>query len=204
MRPYYVIAGLGRCGTDLIFDATRTAVHNAYGNAHGGFKRCISIKGDQPSSQLCSHRPGYVYKTHDYPQGVESHINGKFIFMFGDPIDLVLSAQHKTNTEEHYLNLRVDPRRANTKDYLTEDTMRLEDMFNDWCKLRTPNVLRVRYETMWENLDKINDFLGIEIELPPKRARTTSRVDYPVEDIIKMEKTYHNLIILINESPDIF
>lgn len=204
MRPYYVIAGLGRCGTDLVFNATRDHIRESYGRCHGGFKRCISAMEHVSPEHLCDHQPGHAYKTHDYPNGVSKHRNGRFVFMFGDPIDLVLSAQYNTNPEEHYMNLRVDPRRAETLDFLTEDTMRLEDMFNDWCRITTPNVKRVRYETMWENIDELNEFLGLEIKLPTKRKRTTNRSDYPQDHIRKMERTYLHLTRSINESPDIF
>jgi len=181
-----IVPSLGRCGSTLLFKALL-----AY------FKNGFFIQ----NMEDVKFKKSYVYKTHCYaPDKVGKNI--KAVFLFGNPFNTVLSAHdRRVNIKAHYKHFETDySQRSNYED---KDTLNLEKHFDSWVKKQTFPLLIVRYETLYDNIEIISNFLNINLQLPCYRTR---KVNWEVLNKNKKQKimnTYGNLYKKINNCPDI-
>ena len=94
--------------------------------------------------------------------------------------------------------------------YLTHniDMFKLEEHFYNWYHAKTSYpILFVRYETMWENLEEIFDFLKLSkkkiINFPKKETRASDWKDEAPEIVDGLESIYGNLRQKFDNLPDI-
>lgn len=182
-----IVAGMGRCGTTLLYKHLRMK-HD--------FVRDIANLNNQDFNNYM------VIKTHDFaaetlPEG------SRVIYLFGDPIDIALSAHNarKVNIEGHYANLHGDF--GMKKNFDSQDTLRLEMNFDSWYKKHSYPVLTLRYEKMWNHIDTIKEFVDWEgFHLPEYKPRVRKNTKSWEANIIKMEETYGSLTKKINTAED--
>ena len=191
---YVIVAGMGRCGTSLVFSSIAEKLEDR------SFVKHI---------ENYSFENGGVYKTHDLPP-LNLSGNPKVIFMFGNPMNIAVSADNVDKESRrndnyewsyaHYNHLHAD---VSKKDlFHKEDTLGLEKQFDLWCKPQTFPLLTVRYETMFYNLHTIKEFLGIsDINFPEKIPRKTNWKEHIFKE--DLEKTYKALNEKIILAPDI-
>lgn len=190
-----IVASLGRCGSTLVYDVLGMRYYRQEYRQHVIYiddhivddyfytPKTIERAFDSPQGEMLrgQYKKGYVYKTHDFPPAyLPPHV--KVIYLFGNPVDLVLSAKQLDGLtvnppDERFtgLDLHIRNFRGNfsEKEQLFEkDVLRLEDNFNRWYKQQSFPLLAIRYETLWENQDAIKEFTGYgNFKLPPQRPR---------------------------------
>lgn len=172
-----IIAGLGRCGTSLVYFGLRQQ-----GLGDGSM---VIDWGD------VDFKDGYIYKTHaPAPETLPDNV--KVIFMFGNPMNIALSVQQKFSGEflkHHYRNLWAD---SSEHDKIFEkDTLNLEDNFDSWYKEQNFQMMTLKYETMFNHLDKIREFIGWNADFPSKISRSTNYDNHPKRE--ELNKTYKSL-----------
>lgn len=102
--------------------------------------------------------------------------NTPAIYMYGDPIAALKSQKHRGLAELNYKKLQID-RHEQDQEYTDEKMLRLmESQYNSWmaCKHDFTNILFIKYETLYDNLDNIASFLDIDMtDFPVKHPRTS-------------------------------
>lgn len=187
MYDTIIVAGLGRCGTTLVFDSLSQI-----------YKSCGFLI-DIPNKFL---RGNAVYKTHSYPNNIQNK-NSLLIFMYGNPYDIVKSVHCTKGLNKHMHYKHLKSKFNNVTRWKFEDTLNLEKLFDTWVDFvesgkNINDVLFIRYESLYENINKLNDILNLSLNLPPWRERMFSGVDD-----LDINKTYKNLYDKITNSPDI-
>ena len=183
------VAGLGRCGTTLLYNAIVAAR--------------IADKGFSPRfSDVRLLNPG-VYKTHDRPPSfLPEHV--KVIFLFRNPFEIAISANKMINQWAylHHYNLCSERFQPNHSIFY-EDTLELKKSFDLWYQTQSFTFISIRYESLWEKgtLDTLNRYLNVEVKLP-RRTPSPSRVDrHPQEACIRA--TYASLHEKIQAARDV-
>lgn len=154
-------------------------------------------------------RPGFIYKTHDYPPQTSVNSDCKVIYIFADPVNVVFSLlkifQEISTDEwmrEHFVHLKSEY----VEDFysiIDYDTLHLEAHFDSWiCEDNLP-VAFVRYENLWHNQNNLAEFLNIPLELPPYQSRRAHQVSEP-QIVKRLEQTYSNLRNKIYNCKDFF
>jgi len=142
-----------------------------------------------------------TFKTHLPPP---LKFSGKMIFLFGNPYNIVLSTHFvMQNPKEHYQNFGKDYH-SSWKDFMITDTLNLEFLFDIWHKEQSFPLITVRYETMWQNLDKISKFFDADLRgFPNKIKRVTDWKNYEmIGDLTDFKNTYSSLKKKIDEAED--
>ena len=167
------VAGLGRCGTTVTYNALVASRIRS----RGFFSRF---------SDVSLLNPG-VYKTHDRPPNfLPEHV--KVIFLFGNPFEIAISANKMVNEWGylHHYNLCSDKFQPNNS-ILYEDTLELEKNFDLWHRPQSFTFISIRYEALWEKetLDTLNHYLDIEVNLPTRKPRQSRINGHPKEAYIR-------------------
>ena len=117
-----IVAGLGRCGTTLVFDAIKKM------NQVKKFEFIVSL------DSFSNYENNTLYKTHSYPPR-SLNDNIKVIFMFGDIADIIRSTHNKINEWGllHHKHLGSS-RYSYNNSILEGDTLGLYDQFISWMK----------------------------------------------------------------------
>lgn len=199
-----IVGSLGRAGSTLLFRAI-TRLDTFY-----DLSQKSRFRRDVFKEALEDH---CVYKTHDYPPESLS-VGVKVIWTFADPFDVVASVkaivsgeddsfgEYGVNfIEEHFRNLRADP--ADIDKLLDRDAMNLERHFDRWYRPQGFDCLVVRYETMWNNIEKMRSFLDLPLSLPPQRERKHKFSDFTPSEKEKVRKVYGGLREKIMKADDI-
>lgn len=160
-------------------------------------------------------------KLKHYPKPPNLSFVKKAVYIFGNPFDTVCS--HFRRKSEYYLwptnhcrNMcgkwsEISPS-WELKDYLdnNEDLFLMEEQFDNWTNPKKNIqylILLVRYEKLWENLDKIFRFLEIPLEhidrFPKKEKRKSSYINLPKLQQEKLNQIYGKLYEKIKKHPDI-
>jgi len=181
-----IVAGMGRCGTTLLYNTIRD--HNEF---------IVNLNSlDNMIKYNC-------IKTHSLAPPILT--DAKVVYLFGDPLDIVLSSHDSTkvNIKKHYehLNCNNDFTESIMPNFILHDTLNLELNFDSWYCPHNYPVLTIRYETMWDNLDMLYNFLGTKISLPPKQKRTVRNTSYWENK--KLHNTYTALIEKIYNADDV-
>ena len=141
-------------------------------------------------------KPGFVYKTHDYPPKNHLNTNVRVIYIFADPLDVILSLLrlYKEKGEawmkEHYEHLKASYTDFNNIIY--EDQLCLEKHFDVWIQEDRLPVAFVRYEELWNHQKEVSEFLGIPIQLPSYKERNSKKFIDP-KIVEKLKITYSSL-----------
>jgi hypothetical protein len=193
IRPFYinkspiVIAGLGRCGTTLL---TRSLVHTLKGKNYF----IDELKGSE-------FRSGTVFKTHDYPVFGDVKVYPKVIFMFGNPLDTIVSTIRVINEwgHKHYSHLHSKKFVPN-ESLIYEDGLNLERLFDEWYKPQKFSFLSIRYESIYEKESQklLSRYLDYKIKMLPYKERKSNWSNHPQKEILL--KTYGSLLEKINNA----
>jgi hypothetical protein len=107
----------------------------------------------------------------DRPPSLTNLSNFKALYMFGDPLNALISLFQRNYQSPHshkllvnYPDIKPISRNCTLADYLEEgvDKFKLEQHFDNWVNAKkTYPIMFVKYEKMWENLEEIFDFLEI-------------------------------------------
>ena len=175
-----IVTGMGRCGTTLLYDAL----------LEYGFKETTFL---DTCRECFIFRYGRVYKTHYLPPD-KLHYNVKMIYMFGNPYDIVISATRQINSwgKLHHEHLGSDLFVGNNELYY-KDTLQLHRHFDMWYRQQGFSFISLKYETLYEDYNRriLNQYLGLELQLPPYSKRESDWGHHPHrQDIIN---TYMNL-----------
>jgi len=128
---------------------------------------------------------------------------GRCIFLFGDPVESVISTRMRRWTADHAMNCGFfEP--LDSADIYCRDCFNYERMFDSWMKTHRFPVLALRYETVGRHLATIESFLGRAVRWNPlKTRRRSNRRRVSRRDLRTIEETYATLIDKVNTAPDI-
>jgi len=176
-----IIGGLGRCGTQLICKSLKNSgiSENSY----------FLDRFDKQKEYI----NGVYYKTHDYPPDYLPP-NVKVIYMFGNPMNIVISA-HKQMNEWGYLHhYHLNSNLYTFNDELFyKDTLLLHRHFDAWYKNQNFEFISIKYESLYntETIEILNNFLGFELKLLPFAKREADYKTHPHKE--NLIKTYSAL-----------
>ena len=186
-----VIAGMGRCGSTLLFKSV--------GGSWEKSIREIFVR-DLREEDI---QPGRILKTHDFaPEFLPPYV--KVVYLFGDPFEIVLSSWDKMKQKDitqHVIHMHGAVERQ--EHMFSEDVFRLEENFHSWHREHSYPVLTVRYETMWQNLDSIRDFIGKPVSLPSYKKRWNYLEGMTKSELTSLRKTYGRLKDKVTTAPDV-
>lgn len=184
-----IIAGIGRCGTTLLYNSLQAK----------GFIGSGMIT----NSEDTKFEKGNIYKTHDYPPD-QLPVEAKVIFMFGNPYDIVISTSRKINQWglEHFEHL-ASPKYIPNKQLFQSDDLLLERLFDAWMQKQSFSFISIKYEFLYSPKVKevLNNYLGFKIDLPPRRERKANWQIHPEHEQLK--KVYRDLFHKIEKAEDI-
>lgn len=179
-----IIAGLGRCGTTVVQKSIKKSCKVKSSRVFiDSFNMCPSLQKNQ------------LYKTHAFPAQYELPDHVKVIFLFGNPMDIVLSVNNKFNTNRlklHYHHLE-SPYYKEHYNIIHQDTLQLEKQFKAWHQKQKFDFCSIKYETLFSSAtqNKLNDYLGFKIKFPKFAKRKNDWTKD--EQKSSLEKTYGNL-----------
>lgn len=183
-----VIASVPRCGSTLLL---RSLAGLPAGSSFPKSPECEFVRdlGQLPKKPfLKTHSPAPA----DLPQDVRS------IFLFGDPVQAVVSTKRKRFDRNHFVNCGYT---AESEPAIYErDDLGYEAIFDSWMTPHEYPVLAVRYEAMFDHQEAMSEFLGVRVNLPPRRAR---RSEVPPDLRNQLSRVYGSLVDKVQEAPDI-
>lgn len=118
-----------------------------------------------------------VWGGHEYPDQLDSDLPFRVIFLFADPVDIVLSVRKQEFVEgENWVRNHVEHMGgdwAEWPDLFKKDILGLERMFDAYHQPQRFPLLTLRYESLKlrPNRDILNAFVGRPVNLPPWRCR---------------------------------
>jgi len=175
-----IVASIPRCGSTMLWRSL--AGFQPDSTTPKGIAKKINVKKH--------HRFTEAHKGKRY----------KCIFLFGNVVLSVISTQKKRMTNQHFLNCGY---KGLAKDIFQEDFLNYEKIFDDWTTNRIYHTICVRYESLYENIAEIEEFLNIKLMLPPQRKRTTTLMDVEPSVLDNIRATYKTLIKKVSEAPNI-
>lgn len=139
---------------------------------------------------------GFIYKTHDYPPDQKFDNKVRIIYIYSNPVDVVLSLIRLYDERgEEWMKEHFDHLKAPYKSFeniIDQDLLCLERHFDHWLEEKRFPIAFVRYEALWNHQKDLSEFLGFPINLPLYRERT-SKQENDKNIISKLEKTYSTL-----------
>jgi hypothetical protein len=180
-------------------------------------------RGTSPINLIGRHHSHQRVPDRDVPEG------NKIIYVYGDPAHAVASFFRRAANEDpddphpghrnflarHCRNIEGDLDKL-TVDYSLDDFLRsdgdpfaLADHFHSWMTATVPYpVLFVRYETLWEHVEEVFDFVGIPrgeaASFPEKRQTYVDRNRKYDEPLKQLRVKYALLIAELEGLPPIF
>jgi hypothetical protein len=70
--------------------------------------------------------------------------------------------------ERHFAHMHAD---GGYDELLQRDVLRLGEQLEAWSAVRNLDVLSMRYSTLWDHAQILNQFVGFNVPLPLKRER---------------------------------
>ena len=198
--PGVIVASYGRSGSTLLYRAVIEAMCAA---RFGKYRNFVAEEswtlGDKPL------RSGLVYKTHDYPTVLAGRNDLRTLFVFGSARDAVLSVIEQEEKEGHaWIDEHLEHLKAQgpMADILERDILGIGSQLSAWAGFAESPVLCLRYEALWDAEERIREFTGLPVVLPPRRARSEKSV--PEEVRASVERVYGPLDERIDQLPDVF
>jgi len=144
--------------------------------------------------------------------------NIKYIYIYGNPIDSVISLFRRNIQDLHskkFLSLNNKLKSINLSDNLDKyaadgvDRFIFSEQFNNWLTgSKFYPTLFIKYEKLWENLEVLYDFLEIPREeiksFPEKKKRNSEFLYLDKKTQIGLKKIYAEFEQYINEFDDCF
>lgn len=198
--PPVLVASFGRSGSTMVYKSVCQSMTMARFGRHKKFvcDNAWNLQGEKFSS-------GIVYKTHDFPTESISMHNLRTIFVFGSPIDAVRSVIKQNEllgakwTDRHLKHLKA---RGTLDEIWTSDILGLERQLESWTTTQLGSVLCVKFDSLWDNISQISDFIELDFCLPPKKARTSGKLDEKSEALLA--KTYSHMEKKVADLPPCF
>ncbi len=194
LRSPIVVSSMGRSGSTLCTNAIADAVAKRSFGAKGRWLRKVarSEAWDLAEDRLA---PNKIYKTHALPSELPDNFSGRVVFVFGLASDAalsVVSCKHRYGDDwisKHFRHLRAV---GSFEELGHRDVLRFEEQIDGWTTLTGQDVLALRYDSLWDNVDVLSEFLGFEIKLPEQRPRTLDKYVDPAT-VAKFRATYEAL-----------
>ena len=124
---------------------------------------------------------GFYYKTHDYPPNYLPS-NVKLIYMFGNPLNIVISTNKKINEWGylHHYHLNSNLYRFNDELFY-KDTLLLHKHFDTWYKKQNFEFISIKYEALYnkETIEVLNSYLGFQLKIMPYIKREADYKNHP-------------------------
>ena len=154
-------------------------------------------------------RSGRVYKTHDYPidWGLSRRRPPRVVYLFGDPRAATRSVVNMADDRgtgwfaQHCRHLGVEY--ASPSEVLSRDCLQIERHFTAWVQQKSLPTLFVRYDRLWDSVDRVSSFLGVTLKLEPKQERVGSRQLDP-ESEAALHRVFSRFSEEIRSLPDVF
>lgn len=199
-----IVSSFGRAGSTLVHDALMESVaRRRFGIANRTTRFAVrEMAWDLSETRL---RPGVVYKSHDYPDALSDQKRVRAIFLFGSAMDAALSVHQQLAlrgpvwVQHHFDHLHSS---HGIEDLFHFDALGIEAQLRAWSGFTGCPVLCLRYEALWDNIDRLSEFCGVEVNLPPKRTR--SEKQYPDDVVASARKIYSPIDTLSEALPDCF
>jgi hypothetical protein len=203
--PCVVVGSTGRCGSSMVVDVIADEIiqKNKMTN--------LTIEIQILKKILTTFEPRFckdtfdlrgVVKTHDFPLSDENNFlkgkNVKFIFLWGDSYLAALSVQgqiQKRGIEwfnAHQFNLRGS---GSVEKLLTSDVLGFAEKVERWKEFSLiRDCFVVNYDNLWREQNRISDYLGFELKLPPKVLRKTKAVVKKPQVFVDLDKNAHKCL----------
>lgn len=191
-----LVASMGRSGSTLLCAACSKGM---LGFDDHFFNQKISQQYLISAWELkkCSYSPGRVYKTHDYPDFSTPH-HCRVLYTFSDPYEVVVSVYNQALKKgkawflEHLDHLKMPHNNLDT--IFEKDVLGLENNFDSWLNYsRNRNIFGIRYDCIWQEKKRIEEFVGYKIYLPTYRKRESKLEELDHEKRERLIKTYSDL-----------
>ena len=199
-----VIASLGRSGSTMLTESCARSLLPSRILCKSEIIRNSLIRNAWTFTDAEFHK-GFVYKTHDYPPASQLPDHVRIIYLYADPIEVVVSILQQYRKygpewiEEHADHMKVN--NINIRKICEDDIFRLEDHFDKWIGASGIPLLAIRYDKIWEYKSLISQFFGVPIELPPFQKRNASFNVLSKTDQEIALNTYGNLCNKISNLP---
>lgn len=170
-----VVASTGRSGSTMLANAVaasliKTKFHAFPTSLHDYIKRFSIAYLDRITDIDQFAAP--ILKTHDLFRK-EFSDKAKFIFVYGDPLESAQSVEQMKKkrgsiwVEEHIYHLVGN---GTPHDIFTEDVLNYECQMRLWGEAK--GAFLIHYDDIWNKNTQLSRFLGFDVELPKKRARS--------------------------------
>ncbi len=119
-------------------------------------------------------RPGAIHFTHDLPYQLIAPSSLKVVFLYGRPSDTILSLLRRYSDlgpewmNRHFAHMHA---RGTYHEIIQRDVLQIGEQIEAWRAVRNANVLGLRYSTLWDNIDRLSEFVGFPVTLPERRER---------------------------------
>lgn len=201
-----VVGSLGRAGSTVLTESIASAMADSR-----PWRRIVPNsfrdKLIEPAWALrdTEIKAGAVYKTHDYPVVLDLPRYARLIYTFADPVDIVRSVLEQRSirgdqwARSHFQHMKAPQFSPN--DISERDTLGLEAHFDAWVNQRHLPAMLVRYESLWENIDQVSNYLGLKIRLPEFKARARRIPRGGAFDVSSAARTYSRLRAKMEQFP---
>ena len=166
-----VVASMGRSGSTLMHDAIIDAKVNEYHRLlRPVIKRLIKEYIWINARDLPK---GTVIKTHNLPEQFDDN-SAKYVYIYDNPREAALSilkCRHSRGedwlkTHFNHLGKSYDLQAVCNGDYLG-----FYQMTKNWRQANNKKLLFINFQSIWDNNEKIQKFLDLDINLPQRRDR---------------------------------
>jgi len=201
--PPIIVASMGRSGSTLVHNS----ICQGLGKARFGLSNTLTsrlVAGYAWDLSEARLKPGVAYKTHALAHEMPVLPDAKVVFLFGSAVDAavsVLSTEALYGTDwvqEHFGHLRAQGKFA---DLTSRDVLRFTDQLDGWFGLSGNPIIALHYDALWDNQDRLSDFLGFEVTLPIRRQRRSKSIAPAVLD--ELNVTYADLETRIAALPGV-
>lgn len=167
--------------------------------------------GDIPSD----HSNWRPWKHLPRPPG-DSEVKDGFraVYVFGNPMNAVLSVFRRDYQRWHIRNMREDVSEPASPDWgleeflqESEDPFRMGKHFREWTHAdRSYPILYLNFDALWEHLPEFFAFAGLPTrclkEFPDRRERASDWTEEPTRVRKELREFYGDLWAEIQETPD--
>lgn len=203
-EPPIVVASMSRAGSTVL----HKGVARSWARARFGAEAARFAPLLEEAAWRLDETPligGVVYKTHDLPENLPRAARAKVLFTYRRASDVALSLAHCRERlgDAWFMKARRNLRgRGRYENFLREDTLGLEGQVDGWSRAEGVDVLGLRYETLWDHIGDVEEFLGFKVKVRGRRA--SIRPPPPSELAEILAETYGPADRKIDAMPDLF
>ena len=150
------------------------------------------------SSQLNCNSPSDLDNLkHVVDPKVVSDNAEKFVYIFGDPVESILSLYRRNHIGSQFTKLTGEYNKITIEEYADsgKDLLNYERQFDNWTNFNCKPVLYLKYPHFWSHEAEILKFLELSNDsiLFKKKERTIVKSNFPKKVIEKLELIYKPL-----------